>query len=306
MKFDLTDSLVNEITIALENQEQTFLIDAQNNSLIEKTELSQVADNNFFYALPEWTSANGFKLREDYVSILNAPIAKDELQEVLHSGRGVFKNFRNVLKKYPEVEKKWFQYKNKTMGLYINNWYNELREIWGLEKLDYIPESDESLVHDDFTFCEYDSQIDQQIIINQINAYFTGEEQNIPEELNKAFFEIWKSGFTGFNSINQTGFICHSLSEDFAGCITASPITKAQDNTMIITTLFVPVSFRGLGIGTELLTMYLSKQKDLGKKWILLPETFIPDNLLPLIIGAGFKKKGSVYAALLKQDVEES
>lgn len=189
MKFDLTDSLVNEITIALENQEQTFLIDAQNNSLIEKTELSQVADNNFFYALPEWTSANGFKLREDYVSILNAPIAKDELQEVLHSGRGVFKNFRNVLKKYPEVEKKWFQYKNKTMGLYINNWYNELREIWGLEKLDYIPESDESLVHDDFTFREYDSQIDQQIIINQINAYFTGGDQDIPEELNKAFLK---------------------------------------------------------------------------------------------------------------------
>lgn len=300
MMFELTESLVNEIRNALDNQEQKFLIDATTNSLIELADDSVAIDNDSFYALPEWTSANGFKLREDFVSILNAPIAKDELQEVLHSGRGVFKNFRTVLKKYPEVEKKWFLYKNNTMGLYINNWFNELRDIWGLEKLDYIPESDENLIHDDFSFREYDSETDQQDIIHYINAYFLGEEPDLPEELTQAFFEIWKTGFTGCNSINQTGFICHSLSEDFAGCITASPVSAAQDNIMILTTLFVPVNFRGLGIGTELLTMYLSKQKELGKKWILLPETYIPDNLLPLITGAGFKKTGSVYAAFLK------
>lgn len=306
MQFALTDSLVNEITIALENQDQIFVIDAQNNSLLDNTDNSVTADNNFFYTLPEWTSANGFKLREDFVSILNAPIAKDELQEVLHSGRGVFKNFRTIIKKYPEVEKKWFLYKNKIMGLYINDWFNELREIWGLEKLDYIPESDENLIHDDFSFREYDSEIDQNNILLYLRAYFFSEDQNIPEELKQAFFEIWKNGFTSFDSTNQTGFICHSLSDDFAGCITASPLSAAQEDIMIISTIFVPVNFRGLGIGTELLTMFLSKQKELGKKWILLPENFIPDNLLPLITGAGFKKIGSVYAALIKQEVEKS
>ena len=50
--------------------------------------------------LPEWDSAAGFKLREDFVSNLNSPLAHEALQEVLHSGRGVFRNFRNVIKDY--------------------------------------------------------------------------------------------------------------------------------------------------------------------------------------------------------------
>lgn len=299
MKFELTVSLLNEIATALENQDAKFLVDAEKESLLQ-IDGKIKSDNIRFYELPEWTSSNGFKLREDFVSALNAPIAKEELQEVLHSGREVFKNFRLVLKKYPEVEKKWFHYKNQVMGLYINNWYNELREIWGLEKLDYIPESDEYLIHDDFTFVDYDSDVDNENIVQQLNAYFLGEEQDLPEELRIAFFETWKKGFESGESIGQTGLICRSLSDDFAGVITASPVAGKQDNIMMLTTLFVPVNFRGLGIGTELLSMYLSKLKECGKKWILLPSTIAADIIQPLLISTGFKKVGSVYAALLQ------
>lgn len=299
MKFELTVTLSNEIATALENQDAKFLVDAESGSLVQNDGKIK-SDNVQYYELPEWKSSNGFKLREDFVTALNAPIAKEELQEVLHSGRGVFKNFRLLLKKYPEVEKKWFLYKNQVMGLYINNWYNELREIWGLEKLDYIPESDEYLIHDDFTFVDYDSDVDNENIVQQLNAYFLGEEQNLPEELRIAFFEIWKQGFISAESNGQTGLICRSLSDDFAGIVTASPVTGKQDDIMMLTTLFVPVNFRGLGIGTELLSMYLSKLKECGKKWILLPNTIATDIIRPLLISTGFKKVGSVYAALLQ------
>lgn len=299
MKFELTESLENEIKTALENQDAKFLVDAGAGCLVQ-ADGENKSDNIQFYELPAWNSANGFKLREDFVSALNAPIAKEELQEVLHSGRGVFKNFRLILKKYPEVEKKWFLYKNQVLGLYINNWYNELREIWGLEKLDYIPESDEYLVHDDFTFVDYDSDVDNENIVQQLNAFFSGEGEDLPEELRAAFFEIWKQGFIIAESKGQTGIICRSLSDDFAGCITASPVPGKQDDIMMLTTLFVPVNFRGLGIGTELLSMYLTQLKENGKKWILMPNTITTDIIRPLLIGTGFKKVGSVYAALLQ------
>ena len=64
-------------------------------------------------------------------------------------------NFRNTLKKYPEIDKRWHIFKHRTMSARINEWYNSLREIWGLEKLDQLSESDDALVHDDFSFEEY-------------------------------------------------------------------------------------------------------------------------------------------------------
>ena len=100
MTFTLTESLSDEIQSALENQEQQFLVDAKQNKLVEKTD-GLTGDDDFFYDLPEWDSAAGFKLREDFVSKLNSPLAHEALQEVLHSGRGLFKNFRNVIKDYP-------------------------------------------------------------------------------------------------------------------------------------------------------------------------------------------------------------
>ena len=182
MTFSLTESLLNEIQSALENQEQAFLVDASQTKLVEKTE-GLKGDDEFFYELPEWDSAAGFKLREDFVERLNAPIAHEALQEVLHSGRGVFRNFRNVIKDYPEVEKKWHIYKNEKMMCYINNWYNNLREVWGLEKLDYVPESDDSLIHDDFSFTAYESKSNKEELVLFVNAAFKARNENLDEEL---------------------------------------------------------------------------------------------------------------------------
>ena len=170
MTFNLTESLLDEIITALENQEQQFLVDAAQNALIEKSEGFK-GDNDFFYELPEWDSARGFKLREDFVANLNSPLAHEALQEVLHSGRGVFRNFRNVLKDYPEVEKRWHIYKNNKMMCYINDWYNNLREVWGLEKLDYVPESDDNLIHDDFSFTAYSQENKKEVLLH-MNAAF--------------------------------------------------------------------------------------------------------------------------------------
>ena len=299
MTFTLTDSLLNEIQSALENQEKQFLVDAAQNKLVEKTE-GLKGDDDLFYNLPEWDSAAGFKLREDFVEGLNSPLAHEALQEVLHSGRGVFKSFRNVIKDYPEVEKKWHIFKSKNLMCYINNWYNNLREVWGLEKLDYVPESDDSLVHDDFSFTAYNCDVNEKELMLFVNAAFKERNENLNEELADAIYDMWYEQFELAKSKEELGFICRSFSNDFAGCITASYLSKKQEKVMVLTSLFVPETFRGLGIGTELLSMCLSDFKKLGKKWLILPKMFIPDFFEPLLLRTGFEKIDSGYAVSLQ------
>ena len=298
MTFTLNDGLLNNILSALENQEKTFVLKAEDGTLVEKTEELKVDDENY-YALPEWTSAEGFSLREDFVQKLYAPIVREELQEVLHSGRGVFRNFRNVLKNYPEVEKKWHIFKTRAMYSYINEWYNSLREVWGLEKLDYLPESDEMLLHDDFIFRDYNPQDDKKEIDQIVHVYFQ-EDDDTPAEIRTVLYEMWRNQFEQNESFSQIGCVCRSLSDDFAGCITASPITEKQKKVMVLTSLFVPEIFRGLGIGSELLSMLLLKLKECGKDWLILPNLILPEYLLPLLLRIGFEQFGSGYAAKLQ------
>ena len=121
------------------------------------------------------------------------------------------------------------------------------------------------------------------------------EDQSLPPEVNEAFYGLWKSNFEGASSENQTGYICFSLSDEFAGCITTSPLLQNQEKIDVITSLFVPEQFRGLGIGTELIDMCITRLKNCGKKWVLIPNTIAPDILQPLLIRTGFRRINSGY-----------
>ena len=49
-------------------------------------------------------------------------------------------------------------------------------------------------------------------------------------------------------------------------------------------------SFRGLGICTELIQKCVTKLQTIGKKWIFIPDLFVPEILQPLLIRTGFEK----------------
>ena len=299
MQFELTDSLTDDIISAMENQDVEYAVDAEEGQLVISDSDGHVPDDERYYILPEWGPSDGFELREEFVNNLHSPLAREELQDAMHSGRGVFKNFRNVLKNYPEIDKRWHIYKHRFMSARINEWYNSLREIWGLEKLDQLPESDDTLVHDDFSFKEYDSAADKMTILLNITAD-SCEDDTLPLEVNKAFYGLWRSQFESLAS-NQTGYICFSLSDEFAGCITTSPLLQNQDKIVVITSLFVPEQFRGLGIGTELIEMCITRLQSYGKKWVLVPNIFAPDILQPLLTRTGFRKINSGYLLSLNK-----
>jgi len=293
MQFELTDSLTEDIISAMENQDVEYSVDAAEGQLVISDSDGNRPDEENYYILPEWGPSDGFKLREDFVNNLHSPVAHEHLQAALHSGRGVFKNFRNVLKNYPEIDKRWHFFKHRIMSARINEWYNSLREIWGLEKLDQFSESDESLVHDDFSFKEYDPNTDKDTILLNIKAVFF-EDDTLPAEVSETIYRLWLNQF-GDSAASQTGYVGFSLSDEFAGCITASSFFNSQENIMIITSLFVPEQFRGLGIGTELISMCITKLSASGRKWVLIPNIFAPEILQPLLTRTGFRKTSSGY-----------
>lgn len=295
MTFVLSEELKESIISAMENQETTFVVNAAEEVLIEAEK--HTADETEFYALPEWSSAEGFSLRENFVSQLHSPVVQEELQEILHSGRGVFRNFRNVLKKYPEIDKRWHIYKHRNMSARIDEWYNCLRDVWGLEKLDYLEESEKPLVYDDFSFSGYDSSKDKNDILFNISAFLQDTEQQLAENIRLALFKMWRQDFEAAENKKQTGFICKSLSNDFAGCITGCTVSEDQEEIILLTSLFVPETFRGLGIGTELITMFINRLQSDGKKWILMPYNLIPEFLEPLLTRTGFTRIRAGYLA---------
>ncbi|MBQ7159749.1 MAG: GNAT family N-acetyltransferase, partial [Treponema sp.] len=92
MIFELTDSIAQSIIFAMENQGETFVLDAKTGAVVPAE--NQSADEDVIYSLPRWDSHDGFELLESFVSNLHAPKAKADLKHVLIAGRGVFRNFK--------------------------------------------------------------------------------------------------------------------------------------------------------------------------------------------------------------------
>ena len=301
MVFELTDALGEAISKALENQDKKFLVDAKISALVEEGQ-NVCPDGDRFYELPPWDSADGFSLMEDFVNGLHSPLAYTDLQAALHSGKGVFRGFKDVLKRYPLIERRWHYFKSRALLTYVNGWYNSLRESWGLEKLDSEPEETEDLLQDDFTFCEYNSNEDRQDALALLNQAAQDAGADISGDIAGAFASLWQSQFER-NEGEQKGFVCRTFDGKIAGCVVWSPCPKKSSASFLIEGLFVEQNCRGLGIASALFERAISSLKAAGAQWVIIANTFIPDLMQGMLNRSGFKKIGSTWIADLLGDL---
>ncbi|HAM77677.1 MAG TPA: hypothetical protein DCP61_00605 [Treponema sp.] len=303
MTFELTELLTDEILFAMEDQNSVLMMDAKEGLLVLEDDVGGEADR--YYELPEWSSEDGYNLMEEFTNNLYAPRVHDELKRVLVSGRGVFRNFKNVLKNYPETEKKWHLFKDAKMRERVCEWYNELRESWGLEKLfltDDSVESTEELVLNDFEFQEFNLARDaNEIEIGTENAVQELKTQ-FSEDLGSAIACMWKQLSSYSTTTSKSGFVCRSLAGEFAGCILLDFCPQETKKAVVITDFFVVQEYRGLGIGEQLLAKALSFCKKRGIRHIIICNTFIPQFMESLLFQKGFFKIGSGYAVDLNEE----
>lgn len=307
MTFELADSLIDEILYSMENQDAELVVDAQEGSVlpvdgacVSSDDLDGDTDERY-YSLPEWTSGDGFELLRDFTNNLHSPLAREDLRRAIQGGRGVFRRFKDVIRTYPEVERKFFVFKENRMKARVVEWYNRLRESWGMERLAF-SESDaleetEELVLNDFMFRAYDSVKDGNDIGRCSDLLAKEYARQFSLELGDAVAELWRRLSSAQGRGEKFGFVCRSQSDEFTGCLLFSFCPPSAKTTVALTDFFVLQDYRGLGIGEELLSKCLPMLKGRGIQWILISNTIIPDAMGQLLERFSFRRLGSGYLA---------
>ena len=291
----MTSELINEIVFSMEDQNEFYLLDSSVPVLLKKEEV-QDYDSDRYYTLPVWDSISGFKLMEQFVTVLKNTLVADKLRSTLLAGKGVFRNFKNVLKDYPEVEKQWFSFKEQKMKQVILSWYNELRDFWGLEKMGLEPEENSELVLDDFTFRSFrDSDINS--LNSAVESAFGDMDAEYDRESAAVLSLLWKKQRELEDDKKSVIVICESVSEDFAGFAAASCFDCEKDfkHAVLMTSFLILPQFRGLGLGRELLKRVLQELKQREVKKVFFTDLLMPEFFYSVLLREGFSKLGSIF-----------
>lgn len=266
MQFELTEALIDQILFAMEDQKSQHLLDTASGVVLDllaeggdaelSLELSTPEGGLRFIPLPEWLPADGFRLMERFSASLRNPIVREELGSALDRGRGVFRAFKDVLSAHPEVERLWFSFKKREMRREVLDWYNALREEWGLERIGEEPEDTEDLVLEDFRFREGREE-DLAAAEAVMSQYYSGGRCLPPVSTLRG---------PGLFSI-----VAETARDDFAGF----SLVEISEHVAQITRLGVHPHYRGLGVGEELLERTLDRLAETPVEEVLLdlPET---------------------------------
>ena len=244
MQFELNQTLIDEIIFFMEDQSGEFLLDTEEEIIInvDEEELEE-NDGSRYVSLPDWGPSDGFRLMEHFTAGLHNALVREELSAALNRGRGVFRAFKDTLGRYPETEKLWFGYKDRAMKREVISWYNSLRETWGLELIGEEPEDIAGLALEDFRFrpgAAQDSASAREL-------HRACLDDDVHAEKNAGMGE-WV--FPG-----DICFVAETAGGEFAGYISAARV----DTIFRICALEVQAEYRGLGLGKSLLDRLLEQ-----------------------------------------------
>ena len=303
MVFELTKSVVEDIIFGMENQDGEYLYDSENACCVpeDALEYGEIDENEHLFSLPEWSSGDGFQIMEEFSENLHNDKVKAELLEALSNRRGVFRNFKNVLSKYPEIEKSYFDFKEKKMYSVILEWYNSLRESWGLEKLDQNFEEYDDLVLQDFEFRPYNHKKDSDCVLSEAKKIADELKQRFNGETGLAVSSIWLRNFDFENPDCTGGIVCRTASGDFAGVLLFTRFPSFAKNVVALTSVFVNQNFRSLGLARELFSRGISYLKEQKIQDFIIADS-LPDFLESLVTRCGFEKKDSFYILELAEN----
>jgi len=238
----LTDYLIDQIAFAMEDQKMLSFLDLKDGVVITDEERyfldeEEREDPHRFAALPSWTSADGFRLMEQYAEGVRNDAIKERLYSALNRGKGVFRAFKDVLSREPALERKWYLFKEQELRKQVILWY---RTEAGAAELEALPPEDEELFEEilleDFTF----------------EACDLFDEEEIQRLVQTLLLEIGTSGGAGLfigQALQSNGrkltHLARTATGELAGLIVYS---LADGLTAEILLYGIDVRYRGLGL----------------------------------------------------------
>lgn len=256
----------------MENQEKESYINIITGEIefFDKGTKDQLEDE--LYSLPEWGPIHGFRIMDDFTGSLKNPLVKQELKSVLNSGNGVFRKFKNVIKENPEIQKLWYQYKKNEMKTLILIWYNQLRELVGLDILtDDEFEDEQELLGFDFTI-ESAKKDSLDFIVNSDKKAFSELYNMYPNDVIDELYERKREGIDFVEIFDQDYvFVAKSPTGDTTGFIWFIDYVLGEKFKVIeLVQLYVDPAFRGLGLGKLLLDKIIENFKELKADELLI------------------------------------
>ena len=104
MRVELSHELIEQIIFGMENQRDQMYLDLLKSTIILQAHVHpDEYDEKRFVTLPDWKPVQGFQLMEKYVENMRNPLVRQELKYALNSRQGVFRQFKDILKKYPKL-----------------------------------------------------------------------------------------------------------------------------------------------------------------------------------------------------------
>jgi hypothetical protein len=83
------------------------------------------SDSEKFLKIPPLSSEEQIKIREDFLKLIDDENIRDKLELAL-THRGPLRKFVEIVRGHGEVQRKWKQFQEQNMKLYIQKWINSL------------------------------------------------------------------------------------------------------------------------------------------------------------------------------------
>ncbi len=297
--FEMRDPIVRQVIFAMENQNIHYLMDMNKGQLVRpetvpeaerpqgSSEIDPVAR---YQPLPDWTSADGFQLMEQFVTELHNPIVRDQLQEILVSGKRVFRRFKDALKEYPEVERKFYSFKFLQMRNVVFEWYNSIRELRGLEILELgADEEIDDLVLTNVTIHEV-RPVPATVITELDRQAFFEALSGQPEAVVRYLYKQRRTRLPPPGDARSSVIAAYTPMEDLCGFVWTT--RDMLDNGTTIATMaqvYVLPEYRGLGIGSTIVDYTISTLRKAQVATIIAQLPGSSEPIYALLERAGFR-----------------
>lgn len=285
----LNDVLLKNVIFSMENQNSKGYLDLETGEIVELTKEDEIvivrenknSEHNIalriseneerFLAVPDWGPLDGFRIREQFVLFLKNPVYKEKLNKTLHTGRGVFRKFKDVLHTNPIILRQWYIYKADYMKAIVIKWYEYNKGNIELERL---PLEEEELPNDllleefEIEYTKDKQKIDQSLIIKKyIENKLLKFEKILLERRNKI-------------TVNPEYFVITSSNNKVVGYI---EYEKMSDDIVEIVSYGIMEEYRGIGLFSLLIDRFIRQQKRNNFSEVLLPFISNDENLVNIL-----------------------
>ncbi len=269
----------------MEDQENATVVD------LDSGEVLPFQEGAKFASPPSWSSREGFRLMEDFLASIRQPSARRDLGAALARGRGVFKAFKAALADYPDIERSFRDFKIRAMRHTIRLWYDDLREVRGLERLGPEPEETDELIVSDLEVRLESLTQAKELLLSLFDEAESESLEYLPSVVAGFEFDRLRDEM----DLGQEG-LCALADDGEGGAIGAAlafRIVGPERSIGRIVFLFVRKEFRQMGLGKAMLGVLTDGFRAEGTHALILDSALVPYDFAASLERLGYRPYGA-------------